>query len=114
MRICISVAFLLAVVTTWGCGVGYPTNVQASVSGDTITITWDEVSGASYYDVCRKMEGYFGSSGSCSELSPCHECLEPRCAYTESATPAGETTIYTFRVRAEDGQWGEWSNPLEH
>jgi hypothetical protein len=96
------------------CGPPYPVDVEATLAGDTITITWSEVPDTTSYDVCRKMEGYFTSSGDCSDLTPCEDTLGTSCSYDETASPEGETTTYTYRVRADDGDWGEWSNAVTH
>lgn len=104
---------LAVAALVWACG-AVPANVKASVSGDTVTITWDPVAWASRYDVCRGMTGYFSSSGACSTLASCEGLLVPGCVYTEPASPAGQTTTYSYRVRADDGEWSEWSNAIDH
>jgi hypothetical protein len=94
---------------------GVPSNVRASISGNSITVAWDKVSGADSYDVCRKMEGYFSSSGSCSELNAGTDVRGTSMTYTE--TPSNNTT-FTYRVRASNNvgtsDWSDYSNAIVH
>ncbi len=79
---------------------GAPTNLAASFSGATVTVTWDLLSGATYYELC-----YTPSGGS------------ETCA-TENTTSVPLTTLtpglhYDFRVRAytgDTGQFGPYSS----
>ncbi len=89
-----------------------PKNLNASVSGNTLTLTWSAVKGATQYHVFRKMEGYFGSSGAFSEMNA--NPTTP--SYTENLGSVTGTT-YTYQVCAEkDGKFSSkaTSNSVAH
>lgn len=81
-----------------------PANLRvASVTANSITITWDKVQGAVGYEVM--VDGTVIDNGTSTSFT--HADLEP-----------GSTHIYIVRARSSkiSGEWGEafsdWSNPL--
>jgi hypothetical protein len=82
-----------------------PRNLSASLSGNTVTLTWSSVTGATRYHVFGKMSGYFSTSGQFLEKTA--NPTSP--SYTESLGSANGTT-YTWQVVAENQTTGKYSS----
>lgn len=77
--------------------IGIPTNVNALVSGNTITVTWDEVFGATNYEI--EVDGTIIDNG--TNTVYVHNELMPN-------------TQHTYRVRANDAKGaGDWSQLIQ-
>lgn len=74
-----------------------PQNVVASVSGNQLTLTWDNVKNAEQYHIFKRMEGYLSTNGEFVEMmdGPTTE------VYYEMLSTSGVTT-YTYQVVAEN------------
>ncbi|MCX7922515.1 MAG: hypothetical protein N3B21_10980 [Clostridia bacterium] len=72
-----------------------PANLKATVTGNTVTVSWDAVTGATSYDITA--DGTVVDNGSST-------------TYTRSNLTAG---THTYTVRAKNStSTGEWSNPV--
>jgi YD repeat-containing protein len=85
-----------------------PTGVQASYVNGAVTITWNVVSGASYYKIERK------ANGAASELSvqvtSSSYCSGATCSFTDTATVGNTAFVYRVRAVAGGGASSLWSH----
>ncbi len=75
---------------------GMPTNVKATATSTSITVTWDEIEGATGYDIL--VDGEIMDHG--QSTTYLHTDLEPN-------------TLHIYRIRAKSGEYtGEWSEAI--
>jgi hypothetical protein len=89
-----------------------PQNVHASISGNTVTVTWSSVDGAEKYHIFYKMSGYMTTSGQFLELSE-----NPTGTIYTNYLGSADGTTYTYEVCAEkSGKFSGFgtSNSLAH
>jgi hypothetical protein len=82
-----------------------PSNFKASLSGNTVTLTWGAVSGATRYHIFEKLEGTITTSGSFVELV--YNPTSSPCVFTVSSTTG---ITYTFQICAENENTGYYSD----
>jgi len=108
---------VLAGIALGGCGLfepRVPKNLKAEVAGSELVVTWSAVLGADHYDLCRRIEGGFGTNGECIGVPDAANLPRTRFSYAE--VPAKGST-YFFRVRARNSSgvspWSVDSPPVE-
>jgi hypothetical protein len=77
-----------------------PRNLQAKLVGSEVVVTWDSVLGAETYELCRRIEGGFGTGGECLPVPDASRLRQPSFS-TNDAPHAGST--FFFRVRSRNG-----------
>ena len=77
-----------------------PRNLTAKLVGSEVVVTWDSVLGAETYELCRRIEGGFGTGGECLPVADADR-LRQTSFSTNEAPHAGST--FFFRVRSRNG-----------
>ncbi len=77
-----------------------PGNLEAKLVGSEVVVTWNSVLGAEAYELCRRIEGGFGTGGECLPVETADQLQQARFS-TNDAPHAGST--FFFRVRSRNG-----------